>query len=69
MTEPRDRTTAQGEPGDPVDGASVPAGPPPQPGQAQRRGSDLDAATGTLVGAALGALIWVLLVLLYLWLR
>jgi hypothetical protein len=42
---------------------------PPGVPQTGRRGSDLDAATGTLVGAGLGALIWVALILLYLWLH
>jgi hypothetical protein len=42
---------------------------PPGVPQTGRRGSDLDAATGTLVGAGLGALIWVVLILLYLWLH
>jgi hypothetical protein len=53
-------------------GKQADAGPgavPPGGPHKGRRGSDLDAATGTLVGVGLGALIWVVLILLYLWLH
>ena len=49
--------------------ATGPGAVPPGGPHKGRRGSDLDAATGTLVGVGLGALIWVVLILLYLWLH
>ncbi len=73
MTHPNDPSSAPQPPDSRGEGhqeakAAPVAAPPGMPPDGPR-GRDLDAATGTLVGAGLGGLIWGVLILLYIWWR